>query len=77
MKNGGRNELRPYGAGETIHYSLYTLSQDRGMKQCVPMERFPGFVGAPFMAPAIYTHGIVWIYTVRIRVGMSHEKWRT
>ncbi|WP_171969685.1 hypothetical protein [Megasphaera cerevisiae] len=44
MNNGGRNELRPYGAGEII--------------RCAPTSSygtFLGFVGAPFMAPP-YTH---------------------
>ena len=64
MKDGGRNELRPYGAGETIRCA--TTSS---------YGTFPGFVGAPFMAPP-YTQVSVWIYTVKIRIGMSHEGWR-
>ncbi|KMO87656.1 hypothetical protein AB840_01825 [Megasphaera cerevisiae DSM 20462] len=58
MNNGGRNELRPYGAGEII--------------RCAPTSSygtFPGFVGAPFMAPTIHTQVSVWIYTVEIGAG--------
>ena len=37
MKDGGRNELRPYGAGKFIC--------------CAPnAERFPGFVGGPYIS---------------------------
>ena len=34
----------------------------------VQVERVPGFVGAPFMAPP-YTQVSVWIYTLEIGAG--------
>jgi hypothetical protein len=57
MNNGGRNELRPYGAGEII--------------RCAPTSSygmFLGFVGAPFMAPTITHRSAYGFNTGEIRI---------